>query len=165
MSSVDVAAKRSKKVLISLLLSVAVPLAAEEGSCSNEPCVFRNLREGPELPKGNAATGAREAAKPYFACIRENLETVTWTWPQGDDAEHTRWILKTTWDVCSDERIAATEAIANVLHKSGGYGSHDDELKAAARYRSGVAFTIYLLRFTQIGKQEAFKALQARSSH
>ena len=45
------------------------------------------------------------------------------------------------------------------MRSSGNYASPKDEVKAAHRYRSGVAVAMYSLRFMQVGKMAAFKTL------
>lgn len=141
-----------------LLLFVSVP-ATPSDSCSNELCVLRSLKGGPALPKGEAAKLAREALRPYDACLRENLDLVTSLWPEGNDAEHAKFVLDTTWDVCAAERRSVTDALTTVMRSSGNYASPQDEVKAAQRYRSGVAVAMYTVRFMQIGRMAALKAL------
>lgn len=142
------------------LVASASAVASADVPCANEVCVFRSLKDsGIDLPKGKAEPAIKAAALPYLQCLNENLETVTWVWPQGNDVEQARWVVGTTWDVCSKERTVATMAIVEVLHTAGSYPTVDDERKAADRYRSGRAYALYLLRFMKIGKFEAFKGI------
>lgn len=147
-------------LLLAMLLS-ASQTSADAIPCSDELCVMRSLKEGPPLPKSKKTwTQAKGANQAYLACLADNLDIVTWLWPQdGKDSEHIKWVLETTWDACSHERAAATDNIAKALHETGGYNSLEEESKAAERYRSGASVALYLLRFKQIGKFEAFTAL------
>ncbi len=143
-----------------LIVAASVASAPADAPCTNEVCVFRSLKDsGVALPKGKVATAARTAAMPYFHCLADNLETVTWVWPQGNDIEQARWVVSTTWDVCAKERAAATAAMVNVFHEARSYSTLDDEQVGADRYRSGIAYALYSLRFMKMGKFEAFKGI------